>query len=119
MVNEIEVNGGASIILYETHDKSCQLISAFSYAGTIFPEHDHEESSEVMVVISGALKVVFPSSRPDEIVRAGKSIFISKCEKHAVIYLEDTRICAVICPPDMDFYSQSEKKKDADRNLET
>ena len=109
---EIKLNGGSSILLGQNFSERCQLIPAFSFAGSVFPEHDHEASAEVLVVVSGRLKVIFVDDKPDEVLTAGDAILIPKGVKHTIKYLEDTRIWAVLCPPDkdlMDLLKEGEK----------
>ena len=68
--------------------------------GGAVPEHSHI-NEQVTMVVSGALKFVFPDR--EQIVRAGDNLVIAPHEPHRVDVLEDTVVVDVFSPPREDW----------------
>lgn len=84
--------------LYRNSAVSIQRM--FFSKGTVFPEHNHEDSTEYYVVYKGALEYHNHTEQYKQVIHPGDYIRTSSKQNHSLTALEDTEIVVVKVPPD-------------------
>jgi mannose-6-phosphate isomerase-like protein (cupin superfamily) len=109
-VNELRaINGGGmvevdkQVILKNIwSNKASVTWGKWAGAGSKYPDHMHEESSEYLICITGSFSVTF--SKYIRILKIGECVSLPKKTIHSVTALEDNSEMMAICVPEEQAY---------------
>jgi quercetin dioxygenase-like cupin family protein len=103
VVYDLDQGTAISFTLKDTDD--VHVIDSFLSAGTIFPLHHHEASSETLTLYSGNITVLCDEPGTDCIrheLQIGVPFFIPDGMNHLLHAKEDSWVLASLIPPDQD-----------------